>query len=131
MLCNRVATLEAPLDKGCVPRMYLQTGFRGLWGFLGPTQTAPIGIAKGDFNHDGNQDVIVTNFSSSSLTLFLGRGDGTFEPAQTIPVGAEPIAIAVADFDRDGNLDATSWFTRFVGAGQSSSLTAQSLAATS
>src|SRR5258708_7998763 len=70
-----------------------------------PTQAAPIGIAKGDFNHDGNQDVIVTNFNSSSLSLFLGRGDGTLEPAQTIAVGAEPIAIAVADFDGDGNLD--------------------------
>ncbi len=67
--------------------------------------TFPIGIAKGDFNHDGNLDVVVANFSSSSLSVFLGNGDGTFQPETTVPVGTNPISIAVADFNGDGNLD--------------------------
>jgi hypothetical protein len=83
---------------------------RGLAQNYGPqvsyrAGTFPIGIAKGDFNHDGNLDVVVANFNSNSLSVFLGNGDGTFLPASTIPVGGLPISIAVADFDGNGNLD--------------------------
>jgi hypothetical protein len=67
--------------------------------------TFPIGISTGDFNHDGNLDIVVANFSSNSLSVFLGNGDGTFQPAMTVAVGTNPISIAVADFDGDGNLD--------------------------
>ncbi len=67
--------------------------------------TFPIGIAKGDFNHDGNLDIVVANFDASSLSLFLGNGDGTFLPPTTVPVGSRPVSVAVADFDGDGNLD--------------------------
>src|SRR5260370_19305868 len=69
------------------------------------TGTGPAGVAVGDFNHDGNSDVVVANDGASSLSLFLGKGDGTFNSAVTIPVGSAPVSVAVADFDGDGNLD--------------------------
>src|SRR5579859_1122749 len=83
---------------------------RGLAQNYGPqvsyqAGTFPIGIAKGDFNRDGNLDVVVANFNSNSLSVYLGNGDGTFLPASTIAVGGLPISIAVADFGGDGNLD--------------------------
>jgi hypothetical protein len=73
------------------------------------TQTLPEAVAKGDFNNDGNLDVVVANAGSASLSLFPGGGDGTFGPPITIPVSpdpnSQPISVAAADFNGDGNLD--------------------------
>jgi hypothetical protein len=49
---------------------------------------------SGDFNNDGPTDV------ATGSTLFMGRGDGTFQPGATLSTGE-----ATADFDGDGNLD--------------------------
>jgi hypothetical protein len=65
----------------------------------------PLGIAKGDFNRDGNLDVVVADSASASLSLFLGNGDGTFGNAIPIAVGSIPFSLATADFNGDGNLD--------------------------
>ena len=62
-------------------------------------------VASGDFNGDGNADVVVSNLSSNTISVLLGNGDGTFQPAVSYPVGFEPAEIAVADFNGDGYLD--------------------------
>lgn len=73
------------------------------------TQALPIALAKGDFNKDGNLDVVVANSGSSSLSLFPGSGDGTFGAPTIIPVSpdpnSQPVSVAAADFNGDGNLD--------------------------
>jgi hypothetical protein len=69
------------------------------------TGKAPVALATGDFNHDGNIDIVVANTGEPSLNLFLGNGDGTFKSAGTISVGAIPVSVAAADFNGDGNLD--------------------------
>jgi hypothetical protein len=68
-------------------------------------QLQPVGLAKGDFNEDGKTDIILTNAGSSTLSLFLGNGDGTVGNAISIAVGANPISVVAADFDGDGHLD--------------------------
>ncbi len=58
-----------------------------------------------DFNHDGDADICVVNINTSSVSILLGNGDGTFAPQQEVVVGAAPRGIAVLDADGDGDID--------------------------
>jgi len=77
--------------------------------FSAGTSSPSKALAVGDFDRDGNLDVVVTNSGPSiSLSVLLGNGDGTFHPANVIDLGVSPLvawSVAVADFDEDGNLD--------------------------
>src|SRR5258708_24563593 len=72
-------------------------------------------IADGDFDNDGNLDVIVANSGASSLSFFRGQGDGVFAPPVTIPLtsdpNAQPAAVAAADFDGYCHLDLAMTFS--------------------
>ena len=71
----------------------------------GPSNSAPFSLAVADFNQDGKPDLVVAVPSEGTMML-LGNGDGTFEPAASLPsTGTEPIALAVGDFNADGILD--------------------------
>ncbi|MEM7350874.1 MAG: CRTAC1 family protein [Acidobacteriota bacterium] len=69
------------------------------------------GVAVGDVDNDGHEDVFVANFGPDRL--FRGRGDGTFEDvtrsAGIAATGTGPedwsTSAAFCDFDRDGHLD--------------------------
>ncbi len=67
----------------------------------GPT---PGGVATGDFDGDGNVDVVVTSAYNHTLTILLGRGDGSFESTISLPgpFGAPPL---VADLLTRGRSD--------------------------
>jgi len=66
----------------------------------------PTSLAVADFDRDGRLDVAVANFTSDNVTVLLGRGDGRFVEAFTIPVfGKGPSAIVAADLNLDGFLD--------------------------
>ena len=79
-------------------------------GFTRPALPAtggtPSAIASGDFNNDGIADFAVANTTSKTLTILLGRGDGTFTTMAAAPAtGNGPAAIAAGDFNQDGKLD--------------------------
>jgi hypothetical protein len=67
-----------------------------------PVGLLPDAAAVADLTGDGNPDLIVANGSSSTVSVFLGNGDGTFRPAATYRVGLDPDAVAVADLNGDG-----------------------------
>ena len=65
-------------------------------------------VAIADFNGDGIPDiaVIVPATEGSSVLVYLGNGDGTFQtPKTTSFPAAAPKVFAVADFNLDGKLD--------------------------
>jgi FG-GAP-like repeat len=62
-------------------------------------------VAVGDFNGDGKLDLAVANNGSNNVSVLLGNGDGTFQPALNFTVGSNPSSVAVADFNGDGKPD--------------------------
>src|SRR5262249_34848923 len=62
--------LEAPLAR---------PGFQAPPSF--ETGPVPVSVAVGDFNGDGIPDLATANQGDNSVSILLGRGDGTFQPA--------------------------------------------------
>lgn len=84
----------------------------GAGGFAAPVLydagISPSGMKIGEFNGDGNLDIIVTNLLTHKLALLPGAGDGTFGAPgffPALPANYGPIAITAADFDGDTVLD--------------------------
>jgi hypothetical protein len=61
-----------------------------------------------DFNNDGHKDLATSNTSTASISILLGRGDGTFLPQQSISVGGLTHGIAALDVDGDADIDLVS-----------------------
>ena len=45
----------------------------------------------GDFNGDGKADLAVANYESTTVSILLGNGDGTFQTKTDYTVGSDPI----------------------------------------
>jgi uncharacterized protein (TIGR03437 family) len=76
--------------------------------FLAPTSIPAPGslwsLVTGDFNKDGHTDLAAVNSGTSQTTdqvvVFLGQGDGTFDPPKTYNAGVG--SLVVGDFNGDG-----------------------------
>ncbi|MGA2737761.1 MAG: VCBS repeat-containing protein [Bryobacteraceae bacterium] len=66
--------------------------------------TSPGTLAMGDFNLDGNLDLVV-NSNSNYITILLGNGDGTFAAPVHYAALEDPGSVAVGDFNGDGKPD--------------------------
>jgi hypothetical protein len=63
----------------------------------------PANLTTGDFNGDGKLDIALPIPFSGVIAVFLGNGDGTFQPATNNPtVGLWANRIATGDFNGDG-----------------------------
>jgi len=92
--------------------VYLGTGngtFQPAWTI---STSQAMSLASGDFNGDGNPDLVMGWLSNSlpMVTIFAGRGDGTFGPGVDFSLGISAgtyysANLAVGDFNGDGRAD--------------------------
>ena len=101
---------------------------------------AVFGIASADLNGDGVPDIVVANLTNQgtntgSLSVLLGKGDGTFSTGQvlSVPISSPTgntgpvIGVSIADINKDKKLDlvavtnsSSSGITVFLGNGDGS-----------
>jgi hypothetical protein len=103
------------------PNMLLRNNGNGTFSEVGTeagasysdsgTPLAGMGVAIGDYNNDGREDVFVTNFSGESNSLYRNDGSGTFTEVSAPARLAAPSLPFLAfgceflDFDNDGFKD--------------------------
>jgi hypothetical protein len=73
-----------------------------------PTGGAPIAMVVADFNGDGHLDIAVgsnVNNTDGNVTIFYGKGDGTFTLAQTIAIpGGRPNSITTTSINNTASI---------------------------
>lgn len=67
--------------------------------------TTPLAITAADFDVDGQIDLAVADFDSSSITLFLNLGERRFDAPISLNAGAGPTDLVTFDADFNGGLD--------------------------
>jgi hypothetical protein len=65
----------------------------------------PMDVVACDLNGDSKTDLVVVNSADNSLTILLGKGDGTFTASTLTSSGVSPVQAACADFNGDGKAD--------------------------
>jgi hypothetical protein len=61
--------------------------------------------ASGDFNTDGRLDLVVTNYDSDSVTVFIQSAQNKLVKKSTIATSDQPMVVRVGDMDNDKTTD--------------------------
>ena len=68
--------------------------------------SAPVSMAAGDLDGDGDIDLVTANQGSDDMAVHLNTGAGAFAPAVLYAAGRVPQDVKLGDLDGDGDLDA-------------------------
>jgi len=79
--------------------------FEDTAGFSLLPNEGPTSLAAGDFNGDGNPDLVICNEITTNVCTLLGNGTGSFTLDANQITGDKPCDVAAADFNGDGKLD--------------------------
>jgi Flp pilus assembly secretin CpaC len=69
------------------------------------TGKGPVAVVAGDFNGDNQLDLAVANQSDNTVSILLGKKDGSFEDKTDFDTGDGPVFLGAGDFNGDGLLD--------------------------
>src|SRR4051794_8473570 len=73
--------------------------------FSSPTTYAvganPIPVLVGEFNGDSKLDLATGNYSTNTVSVLLGNGNGTFGAASNLTVSSGSHSLALGDFNTD------------------------------
>ncbi|MEK7254041.1 MAG: T9SS type A sorting domain-containing protein, partial [Bacteroidota bacterium] len=72
-----------------------------------PQHNFPLAIDIGDLDGDGDLDMVTSNYSSSTYTVFENDGAGQFTAAETLLAPEASSCAILHDRDNDGDLDIT------------------------
>jgi hypothetical protein len=70
-----------------------------------PISSIPYNLVAADFNLDGNLDVAAGLQTTQGVTVYGGKGDGTFTVVSQTSIGADAIQTYTADFNGDSKPD--------------------------
>jgi|GEM_PF-4940550 len=65
----------------------------------------PTWIQSGDFDQDGDQDLVVVRSDADETNLLANDGSGNFSVAGVMTAGRDALAVSVGDLNQDGLLD--------------------------
>ena len=103
---NRDGKPDLAITDGTTNLVYILLGNGDGTFTMGATYPVPpdSGVTVADFNRDGKQDLMVLGYSSGSVAdVFLGNGDGTFQPPLLLTSTSLSLPnFAIGDFNNDG-----------------------------
>ena len=73
-----------------------------------PVGLGPFALTTADFNGDAIPDLAVANASGHTISILLGRGDGSFARTDLATPAQGPRGITAADINNDGRVDLIS-----------------------
>jgi hypothetical protein len=80
-------------------------------------------LVEGDFDEDGDLDIVTSNYLSNNISILFNDGSGVFTMGSTYAAGNQTQGIVAADFNGDTHLDVavanrlTNNFSVFIGIG--------------
>ena len=92
--CPNISVFTQKADGTLSDPRYYCSVYGGIWG-----------VAVGDVNADGLQDVVFTYAGGALIGMLLQKPDGTFAPEITYDSYAWPEAVRIADLNNDGRND--------------------------
>ena len=69
------------------------------------TNGAQLQLSAGDLDGDGRDDFVTSQRGAAQVRIYLGNGDGTFDPPTTVTPSFSSYDLELADINRDGDLD--------------------------
>jgi hypothetical protein len=65
----------------------------------------PLWMANGDFDRDGDQDLVILRAAANTSDVWFNDGNAGFTQGPTLGVPANPLAVTVGDLNNDTFLD--------------------------